>query len=308
MDTKLFDRNLESELVASSEKHCSVGMNLVCHNNDDHKVPFVFLSVFKWEERKGWDILLNAYWKAFGKDDDVVLLIHSHLPPPHTLRADINQIISDYAMRVFETSMDDLAAVHWIDNLHNAFHPKLIHHIGWHKLVSSKVPSSNNIVKAGLTRRQVRQLYTISDAFVLPTRGEGWGLPIAEAMAMELPVLVTNYSGPTAYIDEHNAYPIPVEGYLDDMSYAIPKEDGLVSLFTQVVSDSFSSSSARTSGVCINSEECQEQVQDIDLSMARKKGKRARQRMQEFNSTMVVSIMQDRLSKQAERRGWKFTV
>jgi hypothetical protein len=26
-------------------------------------------------------------------------------------------------------------------------------------------------------------------------RGEGWGLPIAEAMALEVPVIVTNYSG-----------------------------------------------------------------------------------------------------------------
>jgi hypothetical protein len=27
--------------------------------------PFIFISVFKWEERKGWDVLLDAYWTAF---------------------------------------------------------------------------------------------------------------------------------------------------------------------------------------------------------------------------------------------------
>lgn len=27
--------------------------------------PFTFLSIFKWEERKGWDALLDAYWTAF---------------------------------------------------------------------------------------------------------------------------------------------------------------------------------------------------------------------------------------------------
>ena len=44
----------------------------------------------------------------------------------------------------------------------------------------------------------MRGLYAASDAFVLPSRGEGWGLPVMEAMAMAKPVLVTNYSGPTA--------------------------------------------------------------------------------------------------------------
>ena len=32
-------------------------------------------------------------------------------------------------------------------------------------------------------------LYKSVDAFVLPTHGEGWGLPFAEAMAMELPTI-----------------------------------------------------------------------------------------------------------------------
>lgn len=34
---------------------------------------FVFLSVFAWSYRKGWDILLDAYFKAFSAEDAVVL-------------------------------------------------------------------------------------------------------------------------------------------------------------------------------------------------------------------------------------------
>ena len=38
----------------------------------------------------------------------------------------------------------------------------------------------------GLCRYGIRDLLHSADAFVLPTRGEGWGLPIAEAMAMAM--------------------------------------------------------------------------------------------------------------------------
>lgn len=39
------------------------------------------------------------------------------------------------------------------------------------------------------------RVYNGLDVFVLPTGGEGWGLPILEAMACGIPTLVTNYSG-----------------------------------------------------------------------------------------------------------------
>jgi glycosyltransferase involved in cell wall biosynthesis len=50
------------------------------------------------------------------------------------------------------------------------------------------------------------------DAFVLPTRAEGWGLPILEAMACELPCIVTGYSGLTEFANEQNCFLIRVAG------------------------------------------------------------------------------------------------
>jgi glycosyltransferase involved in cell wall biosynthesis len=41
------------------------------------------------------------------------------------------------------------------------------------------------------------RFYKAGDAVVLPTRGEGWGRPQVEAMAMGLPVISTNWSGIT---------------------------------------------------------------------------------------------------------------
>lgn len=30
-----------------------------------HHPVFIFFSVFKWEQRKGWDVLLRSYWAEF---------------------------------------------------------------------------------------------------------------------------------------------------------------------------------------------------------------------------------------------------
>jgi hypothetical protein len=54
----------------------------------------------------------------------------------------------------------------------------------------------------------MRDVLMGADAFVLPTRGEGWGLPVMEAMAMALPVIVTNTSGCTQYLTHSNSFPL----------------------------------------------------------------------------------------------------
>lgn len=51
------------------------------------------------------------------------------------------------------------------------------------------------IISEKLPEKRLVELYRSVDAFVLPTRGEGWGLPAIQAMSMGLPVLLTNWSG-----------------------------------------------------------------------------------------------------------------
>jgi glycosyltransferase involved in cell wall biosynthesis len=89
-------------------------------------------------------------------------------------------------------------------------------------------------------------LYNSSDAFVLPTRAEGWGLPIIEAMACAKPVIVTDYSGHREYANQSNAYLIGVERMIDVQDpyffeseldfgqWADPDLDHLVELLRQV--------------------------------------------------------------------------
>ena len=44
------------------------------------------------------------------------------------------------------------------------------------------------------------------DCFVFPTRGEGWGLPITEAMSTGVPAIATNWSGPVEFLDPKDSY------------------------------------------------------------------------------------------------------
>jgi glycosyltransferase involved in cell wall biosynthesis len=53
-------------------------------------------------------------------------------------------------------------------------------------------------------------LYRRVEALVQPSRGEGWGRPHAEAMASGVPVLATDWSGPTEFLTAANGYPIRV--------------------------------------------------------------------------------------------------
>jgi glycosyltransferase involved in cell wall biosynthesis len=70
------------------------------------------------------------------------------------------------------------------------------------------IEGGQSVEEGALSREDMRTLYSLAHVFVLPTRGEGWGLPCVEAMAMQLPVIVTNFSGPTAYLGIDNSFPL----------------------------------------------------------------------------------------------------
>lgn len=60
----------------------------------------------------------------------------------------------------------------------------------------------NNTVGGGVSDERMSHIYNMMDVFTLPTTGEGWGLPIMEAMACGLPCLVTNYSAHLDYCND----------------------------------------------------------------------------------------------------------
>jgi glycosyltransferase involved in cell wall biosynthesis len=140
---------------------------------------FRFLSVFWWGLRKGYDILLKAYLREFSADDDVSLIISSKLNKGRAPEPD--DIVEKIRLYVR----------------------------------ASKNPNPPHVMLQNemLTDGQLASLYTACSAFVLMSRGEGFGLPILEAAACGLPVITTNCTAQSSYLSADEAFLIDPEGY-----------------------------------------------------------------------------------------------
>ena len=131
---------------------------------------FMFLSVFEWTLRKGWDVLLAGYIKAFSASDDVCLVIKAH---GGRKKVSIRQQVDEY-LRTLGRSPESA--------------PSII------------------VISQKLSPVEMQRLYRAADAFVLPTRGEGWGLPYMESMALGVPAIATGWSGHTEFMTAENSY------------------------------------------------------------------------------------------------------
>ena len=66
-----------------------------------NKASFNFLSIFEWTNRKGWDILLRAYFETFSSEDDVCLYLRTYLLSNYDLdtKTEIQKKIDDLIKR-----------------------------------------------------------------------------------------------------------------------------------------------------------------------------------------------------------------
>jgi glycosyltransferase involved in cell wall biosynthesis len=65
-----------------------------------------------------------------------------------------------------------------------------------------------SLVTGYMDQQQLLEFLGRMDAFVLPSRGEGFGLCGLEAMATGLPLIATNWSGPADYLDPNDSFPL----------------------------------------------------------------------------------------------------
>lgn len=133
---------------------------------------FTFLSVFDWQWRKGWDVLLSAFVEEFGAEEDVALVIKTW----SAFGRSVEQLRSDAVSYLRLAGLAD------------------------------ELPSNITIYQDNLPASRLPSLYRAADCFVLPTRGEGWGRPFMEAMLMQLPVIGTRCSGQLEFMNDDNAF------------------------------------------------------------------------------------------------------
>jgi glycosyltransferase involved in cell wall biosynthesis len=132
---------------------------------------YIFLNIGKWELRKGHDILLEAFNSAFEQEDNVELWMLSYNP--------------------FLSQEDN---------------------IKWVKLYqNSKLANKIKILPRLPTHKDVANIISMADCGVFPARAEGWNNEVIEMMAMNKPVILTNYSAHTEYANKDNSYLIEID-------------------------------------------------------------------------------------------------
>ena len=152
-----------------------------CRSKSPKSNIFRFFMCGKKETRKGFDELLEGFQIAFGGDETTEL----------HLKADYfwgGQAKAEAKQGELSRQIDGLG-------------------------LRNVVP-----VSGALSTSDMALLYNNYDALIFPSRAEGWGLPLIEAIACGLPVISTYYSGHSEYLSAINGQFVRLDHQLQPIS------------------------------------------------------------------------------------------
>lgn len=177
---------------------------------------FKFYSIFQWHTRKGWKELLTGYFTEFKKEDNVILILK------------VNSIHGTNGNRFILEDINNLKL-----SLKQDYYPPIF------------------LIDSFISPEQIYALHEYADCYVSPHHGEGWGMPIHDAIFAKKHLIVTKYGGITEFLDESNANIINhTMGSVLDMAWnpayntsqnwAYPSLDHLMFLMRDVYENRFS--------------------------------------------------------------------
>tara|TARA_Y100000310_G_scaffold342618_1_gene446603 strand:+ start:1218 stop:3290 length:2073 start_codon:yes stop_codon:yes gene_type:complete len=142
---------------------------------------FVVFSMSQWNSRKGFDKLIPAFAMEFGRNKDAVLVLKTNGNMMGTLE---------------QTKQENQHLAQQIQELRNVVY------------MADGKPSQANILLVPdiIPYKNILWLHDQADVFALPTRGEGFGLTIAEACMRGKPVIVSNYGGHMDFINSATSF------------------------------------------------------------------------------------------------------
>jgi glycosyltransferase involved in cell wall biosynthesis len=151
---------------------------------------FTFLFFGTWKKRKGWPQLIEAFLKEFDISDNVQLLIKTD--------------------RIMKSQQD-------IANLKQS--------------LGLSLKETAPIIYEGriLTELELPRFIKSVDCLISPTLGEGFCIPGLQSMALEVPIIITNFSGCCDYATQETATLIEPNGFillndLDDIKQFVNKK------------------------------------------------------------------------------------
>ncbi|MDQ1339386.1 MAG: hypothetical protein QG567_538, partial [Campylobacterota bacterium] len=127
--------------------------------------------------RKGADVLLEVFCTLIKEQPELALIIKT-FPNPHN---NIMELIKENNFKKTKILEDGV-------------------------FLYEQNGSSLLLINKDLEQSYINYLYENTDIFVAPTRGEGFGLPQAEAMLFNLPVVTTAYGGQSDFCTQESAW------------------------------------------------------------------------------------------------------
>ena len=152
---------------------------------------FKVVAISQWHPRKDFETLIRSFYMAFFDNPNALLIVKSY-----------------YNLMSGNVDQDSKAIMSQIDMIKRTVFKN-----------ETDVAKCKTLFLGGVIKKEkLNRLIDISDVYMSCTRGEGFGLPISEAMCLKKPVIVPGETGHMDFVPRNNFL---LEGHWD-MVHTMP--------------------------------------------------------------------------------------